>query len=110
MSLAPYERLLELAERETVLLGAGALEDLPALAEERSAIVASLPAAAPREAAGLLSRLGALQALTTASMVAERAHTAGELRSLRRGRGAVHGYAASASQSAARSGRLDGSA
>lgn len=110
MSLAPYERLLELAERETTLVGAGALEDLQALAAERSATIAGLPAVAPREAAGLLAQLGAMQALTTAAMVSARAETGRELRSLGRGRGAVQGYAASASQAGAPSGRLDGSA
>jgi hypothetical protein len=110
MSLAPYERLLALAEREAALVGAGALGDLPALAAEREATVAGLPATPPRAAGALLSQLAGMQGLATAALAAGRVEAGRELGSLRRGRGAVHGYAASVSQTAAPSARLDGSA
>ncbi len=107
---APYERLLALAEREATLIGAGAWDDLPALAAERTALVAALPAAAPLQARGALERLAGLQAIATAALSSGRADTARELSGLRRGRGAVRGYGASASGQAVSAAHLDGSA
>ena len=86
----PYERLARARRaRARAASGAGALEDLPALAGERAALVAALPArrrggapgaGAPRAPAGAHHRV---------ELAAARRHTRRELRPLRRGRGAV---------------------
>ena len=94
--LAPYERLVVLAERETALVAADGWEDLADLAAERAACVAALPPVAPPEAAPLLHRLVALQAMASGALTASRAEVGRELGSLGRGRSAVRGYAASA--------------
>ncbi len=109
-ALAPYERLVALAERETTLVGSQAWEDLALLAGERQAILATLPPAPPAEARHLLERLAGIQALVTAALAGARAETARELGTLGRGRGAVRGYAASTGHAAPRAGRLDGAA
>jgi hypothetical protein len=99
--VSEYAQLVALAEREATLLAAGAWEDLPGLAAERSAIVAALPAAPPAAARPHLERLAGLQQLNSAALGAARAETARELRQLGQGRGAVRGYAASAGRRAA---------
>ena len=112
-ALAPYERLLALAEHEASLVASGAWEDLSALGAERAASVAVLPPVPPPGALLLLERLAGIQAGTTAALSAGRAATADELHRLRRGRGAVQGYAAAGSgrvPGATGAGRLDGRA
>ena len=106
-AIAPYEQLLALAEREATLIAAGAWEDLPALAAERSGLVATLPPVPPAAARPHLERLSGLQQLATAALSAARAATASELAGLRRGRGAMRGYAGSAGLGDAASVRLD---
>ena len=109
-ALAPYERLVALAEREASLVGSEAWEDLAALASERQAVLATLPQTPPREAGPMLERLAGCQALVTAALATARASTATELRTLGRGRGAVRGYAASTAHAPSGLGRLDDAA
>jgi len=92
--LAPYERLVGLAEREAGLVAAGAWEDLAPLAAERAAIAAALPAVPPAEAAPLLHELAGLHAVAAGALAAARAEAGRELGALGRGRQAVRGYAA----------------
>lgn len=110
MTLAPYEHLVALAEHEACLVASGAWDDLPALAAEREATIAALPAVAAPEALPALQRLAGLQQLVSAALGSARAGTVAELAQLGRGRGAVQGYATSAAQSGAASARLDDSA
>jgi hypothetical protein len=49
-----YDSLLELARREHALVAAGRFDELEALTAERAALVAALPAQAPRHARPLL--------------------------------------------------------
>src|SRR4051794_23684557 len=51
-----YARLVELAHREHELAAGGRVAELPALQEEREALVASLPAQAPEAARPHLER------------------------------------------------------
>jgi hypothetical protein len=88
-----YERLVRLAERENDLARDRAdPQELEAIAAERGALVAALPARAPREVAPLLARLGALQADTSALLEHQLHTTQAQLGRLGKGRGAVRGY------------------
>ncbi len=109
-ALAPYERLVALAEREASLVGSEAWEDLAGLAGERQAILATLPSTPPADAGPVLERLAGIQALVTAALAGARAAPALELRTLGRGRGAVRGYAASTAGAVSGHGRLDDAA
>jgi hypothetical protein len=92
---APYERLADLAERELALVSAFELRrlgELVALAQERTALVATLPARPPAVARPALARAGALQQRTTAALTrlcSELGRTLGEVDRARR---AAHGY------------------
>ena len=109
-ALAPYERLVDLAEREASLVGSEAWDDLAALSGERQAVLAALPHTPPREAGPILERLAGCQALVTAALATARAAAAAELQTLGRGRGAVRGYASSTVQGAPGLARLDDAA
>jgi hypothetical protein len=91
--MTPYDALAALAERELALVGAGAIDELPALHAERRTLLASLPAKPPAEAKPALERAWALQQRVTEALE-ERIRQAGEeLRRVSRGRTAMHGYA-----------------
>ena len=60
--LAPYYRLVELAETECALLSAGRIDEVDALQLEWSILMGELPATPPPEAADLLRRAIALSA------------------------------------------------
>jgi hypothetical protein len=85
-----WQLAIELAERELALVGAGEWERVAELSAERTAQAASLATPGPRSA---LERLAALEAELIAALQAARVSTLQELGSLRRGRGAVQGYA-----------------
>ena len=88
----PWQDLLARAERELALAREGRWEELAAAGAERTRLAAALPApAAPVRP--LLERLALVQEQLTALLTAARAQTARELGTLRRGRGAVRGYA-----------------
>jgi hypothetical protein len=90
---AGYGRLVELAERELELVRAGALDQLPALWNERRGVVAELPYVPPLEASDCLARAAELQGRTTALLEERVAATGAEMRRLVTGRAAMHGYA-----------------
>jgi dihydroorotase-like cyclic amidohydrolase len=92
---APYERLAELAEREHALVAAFDLSrigELVALAQERTRLVAGLPARPPATARPALARAAALQERTTAALVLLRAELGQRLGELDRARRAANGY------------------
>jgi hypothetical protein len=96
---APYERLAELAERELTLVSAFELSrigELVALAQERTTLVASLPAQPPAAARAALVRAAECQQRTTA-LLARICHDVGrELGDVDHARRAARGYAVAA--------------
>jgi hypothetical protein len=72
----PYASLVVFAERERALVDEGRLEELAGLAADRDALIATLPARAPRSARPALERAHALQVATAAVLRA----SLGELR------------------------------
>ena len=93
---AAYERLVTLAERELELVRSGALDEIPALVEERRQIAASLPAQPPHAARPALERAAAIQAQISELLKESLAETAAELDRLVQGRAAVRSYAPAA--------------
>ena len=91
--MTAYDALADIAQRELELVGAGAVERLPELHAERSALVASLPDPPPPAARPALERAAALQARVSALLAERLDETSGELRRLARGRTAMRGYA-----------------
>jgi hypothetical protein len=89
----PYAALVLLAERERALVDEGRVEELAALAAERDAYVALLPAKAPASARPALERAHALQVATAAKLRASLAEVRHSLAALDRGRGVAHAYA-----------------
>ena len=87
-----YERLAALAERELELVATGGLDELPALAEERNVLVASLPESPPQSARGPLERAAKLQAQTTTALAGALRELGGELERVERGRSMARGY------------------
>ena len=61
MTSNPYAALVVIAERELALVDDGHFEELAAVAAEREALVATLPAQAPASALPALERAFALQ-------------------------------------------------
>jgi hypothetical protein len=88
--MSGWELAIELAERELALARAHEWERVAEVSAERAAQAASLETPGPRPA---LERLATLEAELIAALSAARASTVRELGSLRRGRGAVRGYA-----------------
>jgi hypothetical protein len=88
---------IELAERELALVRSGEWELVAELSAERGAHSATLQTPGPRP---ILERLAALEAELIAALTATRTATVRELGSLRRGRGAMRGYAGTAAPSA----------
>jgi hypothetical protein len=90
----PYSALVALAEREHALVAGGHVEELAALAAEREALVATLPAQAPASAGPALERATSLQLATTAALRAALEETRQRMQTMdERGR-AVRAYAA----------------
>ena len=90
----PYGALVAIAERESVLVGDGRIEELSALAAERDALIAALPAQAPPSARPALERAFALQAATAATLRASLGELRLQLADLDRGRGVARAYVA----------------
>ncbi len=88
-----YERLVELAARERDLIAAGRYDELPALDDERAALVAALPAMPPAEAGPALERAAVLQEENTRALAAALVETRHGLLDLRRGRKTARSYA-----------------
>jgi len=57
----PYERILELGERELELVQSQRWEELAALGEERERLIAALPPLTPSSARGSLEQAAAMQ-------------------------------------------------
>jgi len=93
----PWLHAVELAERELALVRSGEWDLVAELSAERGAHTATLATPGPR---AILERLETLEAELIASLTAARTATARELGSLRRGRGAMRGYAGAAAPSA----------
>jgi hypothetical protein len=93
----PWLHAVELAERELALVRAGEWHLVAELSAERGAHTATLATPGPRQ---ILERLAALEAELIAALTAARTATVHELGALRRGRGAMRGYAGAASSSA----------
>jgi HEAT repeat protein len=91
--MSPYDALAALAERELELVSAGAIEELPALHDRRSAIVAALPGTPPAAARPALERTATIQALVSEVLEERIRATGAELRHLGQGRTAMSGYA-----------------
>lgn len=92
---APYEALAALAERELLLVSVGdpeRLDELAALASERAAIVASLPARPPAAAESALARAATTQARTTSALAVRIAEVRRSLGEVDRGRRTARGY------------------
>lgn len=94
---APYERLAELAAREHALVTAfepARLGELVALQQQRTTLVASLPARPPAGARAALLRAHELQQRTTAALTVLCDQLGRELGAVDRGRTAARGYGA----------------
>lgn len=89
---AGYRRLVELAERELELVRAGALDELPALWQERRTLVTELPYVPPLDARDCLAQAAELQGRTTALLEERVAATGAEMRRVVMGRAALQGY------------------
>lgn len=90
---------VELAERELALVRAGEWDLVAEVSAERVRHTASLPGAT-EAARPLLERLVALEAALVQTLQAARTSTVRELGALRRGRGAMRGYAGASAASA----------
>ena len=88
-----YGRLVALAERELGLVRAGGFEALPALWDERAAVVSSLPPVPPYSALSALERAASLQGEVTALLEDGLGAVGADMRRLVRGRAAMHSYA-----------------
>jgi hypothetical protein len=80
VSPEPYLALVAIAEREhAVALSGERFDELAAIAGERAALVAALPAQAPASARPALERAAGLQLATTAALRAALDRTRAEL-------------------------------
>ena len=94
MSGDPYAALVALAEREHALVAGGHVEELAAVAAERAALVATLPAQAPASARPALERAAGLQLATTAALRAALEETRRRMQAMDERGHAVRAYAA----------------
>lgn len=97
-----YERLLELARREHMLVAAGRLDELETLAAERLALVATLPQQAPAHVRPLLEEALVLSRETERELEAGLARVRRELGGL-----AVHRRVATSYVAAPGASRVD---
>jgi hypothetical protein len=95
-SVAPYERLAEIAEAELTACEAERPEDLADLYAEAAEIRASLPGRAPDEAGPALLRAAAAQQRIGELLGARLAERGIDLDKVHRAREAAHAYATTA--------------
>jgi hypothetical protein len=88
----PYAALVALAERERDLVADGAFESLEAVADERAALIATLPPQAPPSARPALERAAGLQMATSAALSAAVAETRQRLGAMDRTHHAMRAY------------------
>jgi len=96
-----WNHMLALAERELELVRGGDVDALPGAIAERLRLAATL-GDAPAAARPAVERLVAVQEQIVVELTLARAGVVRELGTLRRGRGAVRGYAGTAAAPAAR--------
>jgi hypothetical protein len=96
VSVAPYERLAELAEAELAACQAERPEDLADLYAEADEIRATLPDRAPAEAEPALRRTAAAQRQIGELLSGRLAERRGDLARVRRAREAARAYATAA--------------
>lgn len=89
----PYERILELGERELELVQGQRWEELAALGAERADLIDSLPALAPSSARGSLEQAAVLQQRVSAELTRALAIAREGLKRVDHGRRAAAGYA-----------------
>jgi hypothetical protein len=92
---APYDRLAELAERELALVTAfepSRIGELVALQQQRTTLVAALPARPPATARAQLAHAHECQQRTTAALTVLCDQLGRELGAVDRGRQAARGY------------------
>jgi hypothetical protein len=90
---APYETLARIFERELELLGSGRLDQFDALAAERDALIAALPATPPASARPALERARLAQKRVMIEIIRRREAVVLELAQLERVRRVARGYA-----------------
>ncbi len=95
-SVAPYERLAELAEAELTACEGERPADLADLYAEAKALRASLPGRPPAEAGPALRRAAAAQERIGQLLGARLAHRGDDLERVHRAREAAHAYATTA--------------
>jgi hypothetical protein len=105
-ALAPYEAVLEHAELELELAGAGRLDGLTELAERWAALTEDLPDVPPAAAGPLLERAQLIHERTRIELLRMRESILADVAATSRGRRAATGYAGQLS----RRPRLDRSA
>lgn len=99
-TLAPYQRLAELAEAELAACEAERPEDLADLYAEAEALRASLPGTPPPEAEPALHRAAAAQEQIGRLLGARLAERDGDLERVHRARDAARAYATNAAANA----------
>jgi hypothetical protein len=90
--LAPYERLAELAESERDHAVAGRISELLAVQAEGTALIATLPAKAPKGARPHLERAAAARAEITAALAAAMRAARADAMHVEQGRSAMAAY------------------
>lgn len=89
----PYAALVGFAEREHAMVAGERYDELAALAAERRALIATLPATPPASARPHLERAASLQMATTAALQAALAVTRREMKAVDTRGQAVRAYA-----------------
>ncbi|MBI5106278.1 MAG: hypothetical protein HZB46_15060 [Solirubrobacterales bacterium] len=100
--MSSYAALAALAHEEHALVREGRIEELPALAARREALMATLPDAIAPEAVPHLREALRVQALVTALLAEARDGLAAEIARVDRARAGAHGYAAGGAAQASR--------
>lgn len=93
---APYERLVELARRQRMLVEEGRLDELGAVASAWGRLTEALPGTPPREAEPYLREADLLVRSAAAALAQTLDDTRTSLDHLARGRRAVVGYGGAA--------------
>jgi hypothetical protein len=89
----PYDRLLELLERQLKLAGEGRFEELAELGSAFEELRATLPQTPPPEAAGALTRAGLMQQRLDIELARGKEALLHALGELQRAHRAARGYA-----------------
>lgn len=93
MSVEPYTRLVQLAEREHEALLAGDVEQLEPINRERFQVMAGLPARPPAAARPMLTEAARLQTRNHALLEAAKARIGAQIAASGRTRETARGYA-----------------